>query len=512
MNSTGLLLLTVGLLVGLGAGAAAGLALGRSGSGAPARSGADLARATAERDAARSEAERLRADGIAQTGRAREAELEVARVSAALAAAQAEGAQRLEDLRRAQGELTEQFRLLSHEALDRNSKRLLELTEERQRATDKTAAAELEQRRQAVAGLVKPIEEHLQRVATQIDDSERRRAQAFSTLGEQMRQMGESGSLLRRETELLKTALRRPEIRGSWGEHQLRQVVELAGMVEYCDFSTQETLASDDGKRRPDMIVRLAGGRHFVVDSKVSISAFHDALNATDEAVRAERLAAHARHIRTHVDQLASKAYWALVTPSPEFVIAFVPGEAMLAQALETDPSLVEYAAAKAVVLASPLTLIATLRTAAYAWKETKLAENAQRVFDEGRGLYKRLGTMGDHLDRLGRSLTGSVKAYNQAVGSLERQVLPSARRLHDLDVTDVAIRPPAPVDEPVRPLSAAELVTAADERRHVRALPSRTLGGADEVEVDPRYGVDLLPLAGDDADDAGHRATGSGA
>jgi DNA recombination protein RmuC len=297
MNSTGVVLLMVGLAVGLGAGWVAGLALGRS--GAERTSTGDLARVTAERDAARSETQRSRAEADALDARAREAELGVARMSTALERSQAEGAQRLEDLRRAQDELTEQFRLLSHEALDRNSARLLEITEERQRAAEKTATAELEQRRQAVAGLVKPIEEHLQRVASQVDDSERRRVQAFSALTEQVRLMGESGSLLRRETEQLKTALRRPEIRGSWGEHQLRQVVELAGMVEYCDFSTQLTVTSDEGKRRPDVVVRLAGGRNLVVDAKVSISAFYDALNATDEAVRTERLAAHARHVRT---------------------------------------------------------------------------------------------------------------------------------------------------------------------------------------------------------------------
>ena len=474
-------------------------------------SATDLARTAAERDGLRAESDRLRADLAAQAALTRQAELEVARVATALERSQVDAEQRLGDLRRTQEELAEQFRLLSHEALDRTSKRLLELTEERQRVTDKAAAAELEQRRQAVASMVKPIEDHLQRVAGQIDESEQRRAQAFATLTEQVRQMGEVGSLLRRETEQLKTALRRPEIRGSWGEQQLRAVVELAGMVEYCDFTTQQTVASDDGRRRPDMVVRLAGDRNVVVDAKVSISAFYDALNTTDETVRADRLAAHARHVRTHVEQLSAKSYWSLVTPSPEFVIAFVPGEAMLAQALETDPSLMEYAAAKGVVLAGPLTLIATLRTVAYTWKEARLAENAQRVFDEGRGLYKRLGTMGDHLDRLGRSLTSSVKAYNQAVGSLERQVLPSARRLHDLDVTDAEITPPGPVDEPVRPLSAAELVTARDQRRPVRALPSHHVR-MDELETDPRYGVDPLPLTDGDAESTPHRASGEGA
>jgi DNA recombination protein RmuC len=512
MTATALLLLLLGLLVGLGVGAWLGPRLRGSGA-APGGlvSATELARAATERDVLRAESDRLRRDLATQAALARDAELEVARVTTALERSQVEAEQRLGDLRRTQEELTEQFRLVSHDVVQRAGKQLLELTEERQRASDKAAAAELEQRRQAVAGLVKPIEDHLQRVASQIDQSEQRRAQAFATLTEQVRQMGEVGSLLRHETEALKTALRRPEIRGSWGEQQLRAVVELAGMVEYCDFTTQETVTSDDGKRRPDMVVRLAGDRKVVVDAKVSISAFYDALNTSDESVRTDRLAAHARHVRTHVEQLGAKSYWALVTPSPEFVIAFVPGEAMLAQALETDPSLMEYATSKGVVLAGPLTLIATLRTVAYTWKETRLAENAQQVFDEGRGLYKRLGRMGEHLDRLGRSLTSSVKAYNQAVGSLERQVLPSARRLHELDVTDAEITPPAPVEEPVRPLSAAELVTVRDQRRPVRALPSRHLG-MDELEVDPRYGVDPLPLSDDVDDSAARRLSGDGA
>jgi DNA recombination protein RmuC len=475
MNLTGALLLLAGLVLGLGIGGVVGvLATRAQAAGQASQDAADVAALRVQVETERSAWARLL-----------QAEQEAG--SERLGAERAAAAERLELLRAEQSRLAERFEALSAEALRHNSKTFLTLAEERFKTVQQAQAGELEQRRAAVEGLVKPIEEHLRQVASQVEESDRRRAESFSALTEQVRLMGEAGSLLRRETEQLKTALRRPEVRGSWGELQLRQVVELAGMVEYCDFTTQTTLSSDDGRRRPDLIVRMAGGRRVVVDSKVPLDAFADALNATDESVRGDRLAAHARQVRTHVDQLAAKSYWSLVTPSPEFVVMFVPGEAMLAQALETDPALVEHATGKGVLLASPLTLIAMLRTAAYAWKEATLADNAQKVFDEGRGLYKRLSTMGDHLDRLGRALTGSVKAYNQAVGSLERQVLPSARRLADLNVTDETLVTPSPIDEPVRPLAAAELVEAADDARQVRALPPMLF---DELEADPRYGV----------------------
>ncbi len=492
------------LIIGLGLGVAVGFALGGAGARA-ARS-----RLQAERDAARNDVTRLTAESAALSARVSSAEAQAAQLTAALDHERTASAQRLLDLQKAQTELTDTFRLLSQEALDRTSTQLLALTDQRLATAEKQTASELEQRKLAVAALVKPIEDHLQKVATQIDDTERRRTREFSTLGEQLRTIGETGSLLRQETEQLKNALRRPEVRGAWGELQLKRVVELAGMVEHCDFVVQETVTGDNGRLRPDLVVRLAGGKNLVVDSKVSLGAYFDALNATDDTTRTERLAAHARHVRTHIDQLAAKAYWEHLSPTPEFVIAFVPGEAMLAQALETDPSLIEHAAHRNVLLASPVTLIAMLRATSYGWKETKLAENAQKVFDEGRGLYKRLSTMGDHLEKLGRSLTGSVKAYNQAIGSLERQVLPSARRLKDLHVTDATLVPPTPVDEPVRLLTASELVASADEGRPVRMLPRATQGNdsapdlvLESMTEDPRFGL------GDTGTSGGEASTG---
>ena len=230
-------------------------------------------------------------------------------------------------------------------------------------------------------------------------------------------------------------------------------------MSARCDFDEQVGVATPDGTQRPDMVVRLAGGKNIVVDSKVSLAAYLEAAESDDEAVRAARLDAHARHLRAHVDQLAAKAYWAALSPSPEFVILFIPGEAFLAPALERDPGLLEHAMARKVHIATPTTLITMLRTAQYAWQQAALADNARAVFDLGRELYDRIGSLGRHVDQMGRSLTKTVSAYNQAVGSLESRVLVTARRLNDLGVVEGELGPLTPVAETTRPLSAPELV-----------------------------------------------------
>jgi DNA anti-recombination protein RmuC len=250
--------------------------------------------------------------------------------------------------------------------------------------------------------------------------------------------------------------------------------VELAGMTDRCDFTEQTSVTTSDGVIRPDLVIRLVGGKSIVVDSKVTLAAVLEAYEATDDDVREERLAAHAKHLRQHVDQLAAKAYWAQFTPAPEFVVLFVPSDALLAAALDRDPALIDDAFSKRVHLTTPTTLISVLRAVAYAWQQDALAANAQEVFELGRELYKRLGTMGEHMDRLGRSLTGAVKAYNGTVGSLEKNVLVSARRLNSLEIVDYELEAPAPVDEPVRTLGAAELVTATDEPRSVVAIRAR--------------------------------------
>jgi DNA recombination protein RmuC len=310
-----------------------------------------------------------------------------------------------------------------------------------------------------VEALMGPMRDTLTRVEQQLRDSDLERTRSHAELSQQVEFARRGAEQLRDAATALTTALRRPEARGRWGELQLRRVVELAGMAAHCDFDEQVAVTTQGV--RPDMVVRLAGGKNVIVDSKVPLAAYLEAASASSESERAERLQAHARHLRTHVDQLGSKAYWKALPSTPEFVILFIPGEAFLAPALEADPALLEYALGKRVHIATPTTLVSMLRTASYAWQQQALSEHARAVFELGRELHDRLAGLGRHFDRLGRSLTSAVGAYNQAVGSLESRVLVTARRLSDLGVVDGSLDGPASVVETARPLAAAELVTA---------------------------------------------------
>ena len=359
------------------------------------------------------------------------------------------------------GQLADRFQALSAEALDASTARFLDVAEGRLQAANARAAGDLETRRAAVEHLIGPLRDTLARVEEQLRESDTARTRSHAALAEQVAIARQSSEQLRAQTQALVTALRRPEARGRWGELQLRRVVELAGMSARCDFEEQVAVSSADGTQRPDLVVRRAGGKNIVVDSKVSLAAYLEAAESDDEDVRAARMDAHARHLRDHVDRLAGKAYWAALSPSPEFVILFIPGEAFLAPALERDPGLLEYALARKVHIATPTTLVTMLRTAQYAWQQEALAENARAVFDLGRELYDRICGLGRHVDRLGRALTTAVATYNQAVGSLESRVLVSARRLNELGVTDAELAAPAPVAETARPLSAPELVAS---------------------------------------------------
>jgi DNA recombination protein RmuC len=363
--------------------------------------------------------------------------------------------------------LAERFQTLSAEALDASTSRFLQVAEGRLQAANANATTELETRRAAVEHLVGPLKETLARVEAQLRASDEARTLSHAALAEQVSIARQTSEDLRAQTQALVTALRRPEARGRWGELQLRRVVELAGMSARCDFDEQVAVATADGPQRPDMVVRLAGGKNIVVDSKVSLAAYLEAAESDDDAVRSARMEAHARHLRDHVDRLAGKAYWAALSPSPEFVILFIPGEAFLAPALERDPGLLEYALARKVHIATPTTLVTMLRTAQYAWQQEALSENARAVFDLGRELYDRLAGLGRHVDGLGRALSKAVSAYNQTVGSLETRVLVSARRLNDLGVTDGEIAPLVPLEQTARALSAPELV--ADRPAEVR-------------------------------------------
>jgi DNA recombination protein RmuC len=301
----------------------------------------------------------------------------------------------------------------------------------------------------------------LERVQEQLVALERARIGSDATLREQVRAMTDTSAQLRLETSQLVTALRAPQVRGRWGEMQLERIVEAAGMTEQVDYVTQPSSTVDGRTQRPDLVVRLSGGKQIVVDSKVAFGAYLQAMEARDEATRDERLRAHARHLRGHVDALAAKAYWQRFTPTPEFVVCFVPADVFLDAALREDPTLLEHAFETNVVIATPATLVALLRTIAYTWRQDALATNADEVHRLGRDLYRRLATMGGHLDKLGRSLGTAVGAYNDAIGSLERRVLSSARQFADLGVIapDEPLPGPAPLLEAVpRPLTAGEL------------------------------------------------------
>jgi DNA recombination protein RmuC len=309
-----------------------------------------------------------------------------------------------------------------------------------------------------VSALADPLAQQLAKVEDQIQQLEVSRARSSAELREQVSTVAAGNERLSRETRSLVDALRRPQTRGRWGELHLRRVVEHAGMPDRCDFTEQLQVHTDDGVLRPDLVVHLAGGASVVVDAKVTLAAYLEAVESDDEQVRAERVIAHARHLRQHVDRLADKAYWQQLPQTPEFVVLFLPGEAFLAPALEADPSLLEHAMARRVHLATPTTLLSLLRAVAYGWQQHALADNAQEVFAAGKELYARLATFGTHVDKLGRSLSTAVTDFNKTVGSLERTVLPSARRMSELGL-EGEVATPTPVIEVTRTLSAPHLV-----------------------------------------------------
>ncbi len=379
----------------------------------------------------------------------------------------------------ADGKLAEHFQALAGQALDESTRRFLEMAAGRLEAANARAAGELDTRKAAVEHLVEPLLATLARVETQLRETDAARAASAAALAEQVMIARQSSDELRAQTQALVTALRRPEARGRWGEMQLRRVAEMAGMDARCDFDEQVGVSTAEGTQRPDMVVRLAGGKNIVVDSKVSLAAYLEAAETTDETVRGARLDAHARHLREHVDRLAAKAYWAAVSPAPEFVVLFIPGEAFLAPALEHDPALLEHAIAHKVHIATPTTLITMLRTAQYAWQQEALSENARAVFDLGHELYDRIAGMGKHMDGLGKALTSAVAAYNKTVGSLEGRVLVTARKLNQLGVVDAELTPPAPVEDTIRPLSAPDLITEAGPELVAGAGWPRAMGAA---------------------------------
>jgi DNA recombination protein RmuC len=393
----------------------------------------------------------------------RTAEVRAARAHAELEAAHSAHSDRVRALESAQERMGAQFRALAAEALAANNAQFLGLAEQRLRTAQVAGNADLAQREAAVAAMVEPLTATIGRIQQELTSAEKARLTSAAALEEQLRGMRESSEQLRVQTSDLVTALRSSQVRGAWGELQLRRVVESAGMLRHVDFVEQDRVRTDDGAQRPDLVVRLAGGKNVVVDAKVAFLGYLEAQQATDPAVRAARLQAHARHFRTHIDSLGTKRYWEQFSPTPEFVVMFVPAEPFLSAALEEDPTLLEHAFARNVVIATPMTLVALLRTVAYAWRQEALAENAQRVLTLGKELHARLATMGGHLTKLGRQIDGAASAYNRTVASLETRVLVSARRFADLEVVDAAIASPEPVTTQIDRLSAPELLDDAD-------------------------------------------------
>lgn len=329
------------------------------------------------------------------------------------------------------------------------------------------------------------LKDGLARLHERLMDVEQQGASWQGQLRQQVDDMRHSTDLLRRETGALSTALRKPHVRGQWGELHLRRTVELAGMIEHCDFDQQVHLAHEDGTFRPDLVVRLAGGRSVVVDAKVPLDAHLDALAADEPEEVGAHLRRHARQVRGHVDALSGKAYWRSMPGAPEFVVMFVPAESFLAVALDTDPSLLSYAATRDVVIATPTTLIALLRTIAHGWTTEALAERTREIHELGRELHSRIGVLGGHLDKVGRSLKGAVEAYNSAVGSIETRVLVTARQFEDIGVSREQLSAVQPVASAPRPLTAAELLEAVADERPELPVPRRDTD-ADDASGDP--------------------------
>jgi DNA recombination protein RmuC len=403
---------------------------------------------------------------LVRSGQSTRSRTTQARLEAELARTRQAADDRETTIDEVRSQLTGEFARLSSEALRQNADQFLQLADTRLGETRQAAESDLARQQEEITRLVAPLVEQLGRYDEGVRRLEVERQKAYTALTEQMRHLTGSHERLERETRNLVTALRSPQTRGRWGELQLRRVVEMAGMLERCDFSEQVTSDGDAGRMRPDLVVHLPGGKNVAVDAKVPLQAFLDANEADDEGVRRAHLAAHGRQMKAHVDALSKKEYWKRVDPSPEFVVAFIPGDPLLTAALEHEPGLMEYAVANHVLLATPTSLIALLRAVAYGWQQEALTENARQVQVLGAQLYERISVLGEHMAGVGRSLTGAVTAYNRAVGSLEGRVLVTARRFVEMGVVGAGEREPTtplPVDTVTRPLQAVELVGAPD-------------------------------------------------
>ena len=344
--------------------------------------------------------------------------------------------EKLATVEHARQQLSETFAALSSQALRSSTEEFLKLAQENFKQLHIQAKGDLEQKEKSIDNLLKPVQEALSRTDQQLRELEKERKEAYGSLTNHLETMARTQQMLQGETRNLVQALRRPEVRGQWGEITLKRLAELAGMVEYCDFYQQETIQGESGNLRPDMVVRMPDGREIVVDVKTPLDAYLSAVEAPDDSVRGWHLERHARKVRERVRELASRSYWSQFKHSPEFVVMFIPGDQFLTAALDIDRDLLEYALGQKVILATPTSFVALLRAVGFGWRQQSLAENAEKIRDVGEDLYQRLCTFTEHLAKLGRTLGSSLDHYNKAVGSFERQVIPGARKFTEMGIT----------------------------------------------------------------------------
>jgi DNA recombination protein RmuC len=466
--------LVVGVLAGLVIGAALGWLMARI------RDTRQLAEETA-RPAAESAAATARLDELGKRLAALETEIkardqalaesrrdtmglqqQLAKATADLEAERRAAADRRALVDQADARIREVLGALSAEALQKNSQAFLDLARAALVDLQKHASSDLDHRQKSIGELLTPLRDALGRVDAKLHEVETGRVSSESRLGEQLRTLALT-------TTNLERALRTPDVRGGWGEIQLRRVVEMAGMLEHCHFVEKPAASTDDGRLIPDLIIKLPGGRNIVVDAKVPYVAYREAVEASDDTTKASKLGDHARQVRDHMAALSGKAYWSQFQPAPEFVFMFLPGEGYLSAALQHDPALIEFGVAKRVIPASPLTLIALLRAVAYGWQQERIAENALAISQMGRQLYERISHLAEHFEEMGKGLVRAVDAYNRTVGTLESRVLVTARRLKDLGVTAAEpIAELSPVDRMPRALQAPEMADLFGGHREI--------------------------------------------
>jgi len=418
-------------------------------------------RLAAREESLRSEQERGAAreaqhDALQRQGA--ELQAQIGRLETRLAAEQRNSEEKLALLNEARTQLSDTFKALSAETFRSNSQQFLQLARATLEKYQDGARGDLEQRQKAIDQLVKPLHESLTKVDSRIGELEKARTEAYGRLDQHLASLLETQRSLKQETDNLVKALRAPTVRGRWGEIQLRRVVEMAGMLNYCDFLEQESVTTEGGRLRPDLIVKLPNQKNIVVDAKAPLMAYLEALEEQDENRRRAHLADHARQIRDHLTKLSAKQYWDQFEPTPEFVVLFLPGETFFAAALEQDPSLIEFGVDKKVLLATPTTLIALLRAVAYGWRQEQLTENAQVISQLGRELYDRLVTLTNHFSRVGKGLERAVEGYNSAVASLDSRVLVTARKFKELGAySGKELETPEPIEKTTRGLAAPE-------------------------------------------------------